>query len=249
MEMSSTYLIPEVSLFGERKSVLYRLPQSDICIIASTLTTSSCGDDPENGRSQLFAEHIWPGSLVLSDYLVDHSEDLVRDKTVLEFGAGAGLPSIVASRLQARLVVCSDYPDEYILDNIRSLAHRNHCDQLVVEGHRWGTAVDQLLQYLPVTTDRFDLLILAECLWKDTFPLHSALLESMRCCMHQQSIALVSFAHRPCATHSENHDLEFLERAQIELGLRVKLLKATDQYSDAMDADPIIVYLYALSFQ
>ncbi len=60
----------------------------------------------------------WKTARVLSDFLL-RNPSLVRDKRILELGAGAGLPSIVSSLAGAKEVVITDYPDEQLVDNIR----------------------------------------------------------------------------------------------------------------------------------
>lgn len=47
---------------------------------------------------------LWNAGQVTSSYLQRHAEELVKDKDVLELGAGAGLPGIVCAVLGARKV-------------------------------------------------------------------------------------------------------------------------------------------------
>lgn len=54
----------------------------------------------------------------MSKYLQQHGESVIRNKNVLELGAGAGLPSLVSAILGARKVVVTDYPDEDLISNI-----------------------------------------------------------------------------------------------------------------------------------
>ena len=53
----------------------------------------------------------------MSKYL-QHRESEIRNKNVLELGAGAGLPSLVATILGAQRVVVTDYPDRDLISNI-----------------------------------------------------------------------------------------------------------------------------------
>lgn len=57
-------------------------------------------------RDPLWANHVWNGARWLAEHLLQKPE-LVRGKRVLEMGAAAGLPSIVASQLGASLVALS----------------------------------------------------------------------------------------------------------------------------------------------
>lgn len=44
-------------------------------------------------KLKLFADEIWPGSIVLSDYLCDN-KDICLNKSVIELGAGEGIINI-----------------------------------------------------------------------------------------------------------------------------------------------------------
>lgn len=69
------------------------------------------------GYSPTEAHHLWNGSRVITEYLETHPEE-VRGKTVLELGAGAGLPSLVSAVLGARRAVMTDYPDVEIVQTM-----------------------------------------------------------------------------------------------------------------------------------
>lgn len=49
---------------------------------------------------------VWPASLALGEFILQHP-DYIKDKRVLELGAGLGLPSLVAAAF-ARHITCSD---------------------------------------------------------------------------------------------------------------------------------------------
>ncbi|KAL8989203.1 MAG: hypothetical protein Q9177_001863 [Variospora cf. flavescens] len=70
------------------------------------------------GHNPLWGHHLWNGAQVVTDYLYDHKESLVRGRDVLELGAGAGLPSIAAAIWGAKNVVVTDYPDEDLVENM-----------------------------------------------------------------------------------------------------------------------------------
>ncbi len=52
----------------------------------------------------------WPAASALSAFLAKNTS-LIQDKTVIEFAAGLGLPSLVAATY-ARNIICSDYLSE-----------------------------------------------------------------------------------------------------------------------------------------
>lgn len=56
--------------------------------------------------SNPYWSQVWPSSIALADHILGE-ENSFRNRSVLELGAGLGLPSLVAARL-ARQVTCSD---------------------------------------------------------------------------------------------------------------------------------------------
>jgi predicted nicotinamide N-methyase len=64
------------------------------------------------GSHPLWAHYLWNAAKV------DENKDLCRNKSVLELGAGAALPSIIASANGATKTVVTDYPDQELIDNI-----------------------------------------------------------------------------------------------------------------------------------
>jgi len=66
--------------------------------------------------------NVWDGALLLARYL-EKRPDIVRDKTVLELGAGCGLVGIASGVLGAKDVVMTDLP--YALPLMRENVARN----------------------------------------------------------------------------------------------------------------------------
>ena len=71
---------------------------------------------------------LWNAGRTISAYIEERSEELVKGKTVLELGAGAGLPSLVCALNGASHTVVTDYPDAELIDNLRY--NIKHCDLL-----------------------------------------------------------------------------------------------------------------------
>lgn len=71
---------------------------------------------------------LWNAGRTISDYLEIHASSLVQGRTVLELGAGAGLPSIVCAINGAAQVVVTDYPDVDLVQNLEY--NITHCNQL-----------------------------------------------------------------------------------------------------------------------
>ncbi|ERS99065.1 hypothetical protein HMPREF1624_04260 [Sporothrix schenckii ATCC 58251] len=102
------------------------------------------------GHSVLEAHRLWNGSRVLADYLEEREaqgDHVVRDKTVLELGAGAGLPGIVCGLvLGARKVVVTDYPDPDLVQTMR-----RNIEEAEAGAAAAASASGQLAGYVPGT--------------------------------------------------------------------------------------------------
>ena len=61
-------------------------------------------------RNPLWGHLLWNAARVIADY-IEGDQTLVLGKSVLELGAGAGLPAIVAALNGAKCVTITDYPD------------------------------------------------------------------------------------------------------------------------------------------
>lgn len=196
----------------------------------------------------LFADDIWPGAVLVSDYVCKHP-DLCRNKKVVELGAGGALPSAVALCLNADHCLITDYPEKTILQNIEDTLSDCGLDasKMTVRGFKWGENIfteyirddtnGEVLEkqsVMDANAPGYDLMILAELLWKDTYALHDKLLQSINDFMQQNQnmIILCAFAHRPTNTHSREHDMEFINKASKNYGLRCELLE-TKRMADA----------------
>lgn len=115
---------------------------------------------------------MWNGAQVLSHYLQVNVSRLVKGKTVLELGAGAGLPSLVAAIHDAKQVVVTDYPDADLVENLQLnidscplLSNNEARKSIAAEGYLWGADTKTLLRHLPDGSDGFDILIMADLLF------------------------------------------------------------------------------------
>ena len=201
----------------------------------------------ETSTNKLFVDHIWPGAFVISDFLNTHPE-YCFGKSVLELGAGAALPSLVAAKLGASIVVASDYPEPTILNHI-SVSSRLNDVNIVVQAHVWGQSVESLLD--KSDSKGFQLILLAELLWKDTYALHTDLLKSIAEALNvaDHGVVLAAFVHRPAPNHTLNKDMEFFEKATSNFNLHCRLLDIVhDKYTDVDDDSFANIYLYQLEF-
>lgn len=152
---------------------------------------------------------------MVADFLETHADSWVRGRTVLELGAGAALPSLVAALVGARFVVATDYNDPAVVrtmcenaDGVRADLPRGG-DELVVRGYTWGVRTEEFLAGLPLPAPAapvgekekggaFDLLILADVIY--TTAQHGALVATIRRMLRRSrdAMALVaSTAYQP----------------------------------------------------
>ncbi|KAF3055011.1 Protein N-methyltransferase nnt1 [Daldinia childiae] len=191
------------------------------------------------GHSPLEAHHLWNGSRIISKYFESHVSE-VRGQTVLELGAGAGLPSIVSAILGAEKVVVTDYADPDLVVNMKKnilgceLIPTVNGDvdnsPIVADGYIWGADATHLLSHLEsVKRDKFDILILADLLFRHSE--HGNMISSIEATMSRKktSTAFVCFtSYRPWLQHK---DLAFFDLARergfiVEKFLEEKMDKA-----------------------
>eukprot|EP01036_Dinobryon_divergens_P024204 gene24204-32633_t len=196
----------------------------------------------------LFIDDVWPGAKTIADFFNLNSK-FCKNKVVLELGAGAALPSLVASALGARLTVVTDFPELSVLDHISTLVERNNLSNCNVLAHKWGEDMDTLLHVSEETLNGYDLIILAELLWKDTYSEHFRLLTSVAHCLSKESgVVVVAFAHRATAEHSEEKDMEFFDIAQKHFGLKCTMVYSNRDYYDVDSDEKAVVKLYFMHF-
>ena len=208
------------------------------------VTTANFGDVPK----ELFASDVWGGAVVISDYF-RNNPGVVKGKNVIEVGAAGALPSMVALALGAKQVVVTDYPDVKLLESIQNQFTSNNifCDQADyhVFGHKWGDieSCHQILKLSNLHVQKFDLVIVAECLWRDTYCQHKNLLKS--CCEFLAEHGTILVAHTFHNPGYEEKDLEFFSRASSEFQLGVKLIETRKNmpYIDGSEGDESDVYL------
>lgn len=191
------------------------------------------------GHSPTEAHHLWNGAKFIADYLEDEP-GRVRGKAVLELGAAAGLPSLVAGILGARKVVMTDFPDPELVENMQK--NIDECDGTVeprgriertvdAAGFVWGAEPGPLLARLSGddedaegrgqggTDNKFDVLVLADLLFRHSE--HGALVKTIKETMRKQrgSAAYVFFtSYRPW---KQDLDMGFFDVARAA-GLEVE---------------------------
>jgi nicotinamide N-methyltransferase len=136
-----------------------------------------------DGSVRLMAHYVWQSAITLAEEMTFGRVD-VKGKVVVELGAGAGLPGIVASRVGAKSVVISDYPEDCIVENMEKNLRSNQLESdvpAVIKGFAWGTPIDALVGAIPVCSNQsqgFDVVLMADTLWVESQ--HHNLLRSLQ---------------------------------------------------------------------
>ena len=212
-------------------------------VLGETFLVRLADSDTNEARKTLFACHLWQGAVVLARHMGRASIDWASS-AVVEFGSGAGLPSMTAMVLGARQVVASDFSSEPVLRNLSSnieatkekLQLRGRPSDAVVVGHRWGDDVSPLLA--ANAGQLFDLAIFAECLWKHDQ--HVSLLASLRGVLAVGGTAIVAFSHH--IPGLELQDLGFFAMAE-ELGFEEIFAEETVAPHMWKAADNVTIYI------
>jgi nicotinamide N-methyltransferase len=165
---------------------------------------------------------LWNAGRTLATHLEINASSLIHDKTILELGAGAGLPSLVSAIHGAKCVVVTDYPDPDLVENLQwnvdNCAFLPKTRNIEAKGYLWGAETEKLVSGLPHGENRFDLLILADLLFNHSE--HRKLVASVQQMLKRtpEAKALVFFTpYRPWLLPN---DLAFFDLAK-EAGFEV----------------------------
>ncbi|KAF1986898.1 hypothetical protein K402DRAFT_412549 [Aulographum hederae CBS 113979] len=199
----------------------YYLPEKEPTIATHTLLGGQEISLRLVGHNPLWGHLLWNAGRTVSNYIETNAKSLVQGKTVLELGAGAGLPSLVCAITGASRVVVTDYPDADLVENLRyNITHCVHLtdgESVRAEGYLWGNSTDRLVSEKP-SQEGFDVLILADLLFNHSE--HGKLISSVRKTLkkNDEAVALVFFTpYRPWLLEK---DLAFFDLAR-ESGFHV----------------------------
>ncbi|XP_007886708.1 methyltransferase-like protein 23 isoform X2 [Callorhinchus milii] len=88
--------------------------------------------------------YVWPCAVVLAQYIWFYRRAVIG-KTVLEIGAGASLPGIVAAKCRAKVILSDCSELQNCLDNCRRSCKINNLVDVPVIGISWGLISPHLL--------------------------------------------------------------------------------------------------------
>ncbi|KAF2644077.1 hypothetical protein P280DRAFT_477506 [Massarina eburnea CBS 473.64] len=167
------------------------------------------------GHNPLWGHFLWNAGRTLAHFLEERSNDLVKAKTVLELGAGGGLPSLICALNGAARVVVTDYPDVDLVENLRY--NIGHCDLLpdrgtvVAEGYLWGAPVEDVTKHLSGSSG-FDVLILADLLFNHSE--HAKLVKSIQLTLSKSPASRAYVFFTPYRPWLLEKDLAFFDLAR-----------------------------------
>ena len=197
----------------------------------------------------LWGEFIYNAARVMSDR-VDKGEIKVAGRRVLELGAGAGLPGIIAALNGASHTVISDYADEDLI-RVIELNIKEHCtgnQSVAACGFTFGDRVDDLLSLGGGA--RFDVVLMADLLFNRSE--HEKLLRTL----HQVLVPVTGEAWCIFSHHDPlkaPKDLDFFDRAKRDFGFSVTRVGEEIRQSypfvqrDGLDERRGVVNIYRLA--
>ncbi len=154
----------------------------------------------------------------MSDY-IDRNPHEFKGKSILELGAGAGLPSIASVQAGASLVVVTDYPDHELIENIKHnivslLGERQH-GAIHALGFLWGSDPSGLPQ------PTYDYIFMCDVIFNHSE--HRKLVDTMVKCLKEGGICWCVFSHyRPWY---KERDLQFLRDTE-SMGFEVSFIES-----------------------
>ena len=91
---------------------------------------------------------------------------------------------------------------------------------------------------------RYDLVILSEVLWRDTYPLQRELAQSVAALVKEGGFIVLTVVHRPCEEHSVDRDLEFIRILQERSAIMMNKLESSGIDVGSEEMTPVYTYLF-----
>ncbi|KAK9899677.1 hypothetical protein P389DRAFT_2672 [Cystobasidium minutum MCA 4210] len=180
----------------------------------------------------LWGHVLYPTSICLADYLAKHAEELVKNKNVLELGAGGGLPSLVCALEGAKKTVVTDFPDSSLISNLQRNIDANIPAEsqasIIAEGYTWGSKVDKLIRHLDNPEKGFNTILAADLVFNHSQ--HLALLKTCEACFSgsERPVLLCFYSHHRPTKELIAKDEGFVKLAEERGWKAERVVRKTD---------------------
>lgn len=237
--MSDCISIGSGGLFEEPEDFVGKEPESHFANYKRELTTNENIKLRLVGKSPLWGHLLWNAGIYTANY-IEKNIDEIKNKIVVEFGAASALPSILCGLNKAKKVICTDYPDPTLLENIQFNIDANGVGDIVkTEGFIWGNTVEEI--QLQMGEEFADFIIMSDLVFNHSE--HSKLLKSAKELIkpgvnRQGGKCLVVWSpHRPKQEMVDN-DFSFFDRAKEEFGFDVEFIEMVHWEHPMFPDDP-----------
>eukprot|EP00057_Strongylocentrotus_purpuratus_P032870 XP_789211.3 PREDICTED: methyltransferase-like protein 23 [Strongylocentrotus purpuratus] len=103
--------------------------------------------------------YVWPCAPVLAQY-VWYRREWIRDKHVLELGAGTSLPGVMAAKCGTRVTLSDDCRQPRSIENCKRSCLANHLEGVGVIGLTWGRVSPAM-----ATLSLVDVVLASDCFY------------------------------------------------------------------------------------
>jgi len=161
---------------------------------------------------------VWAASMVLLKY-IEKNPLLVREKSVVDLGAGTGITSIAAAVLGAKRVVCTDGTASVVRlaqDNVKQVP-ADISDVIHVREYWWGDG--------SFHNEKFNVVLVSDCVLPKLYPI-APLVAGIDELLGSDSFAIISYEHRYFPEYDPRD--KFRELAE-ERGLEVRVVPLSEQ--------------------
>lgn len=208
------------------------------------------------GSSPLYGHILTNACLQTAKYLEKNADTVVMNKCILEVGAGGALPSILCAYLGAKYVICTDYPDANLIQNIgKNIKENKLTENCTGIGYIWGNDTDEITNTLKLKTnnanDSFDLIILSDVIFNHSE--HDKLLTTCKKLISKNSDGKVLVTFSPHRPKLLDDDMSFFTKCE-DFGFRasqLELVHYSPLFKDDTDESTVEirsrVYVYILS--
>lgn len=207
---------------------------------------------PASGTNKLFAHYQWDSGLVLCRFIHQHTghrranpapflEADVRGVSVLELGAGTGLPGLMSAKRGASSVMITDYPDEGIMSALREgVSRAGMGDVASVVGLDWADK-SSLERIHASHADGFERILGADLLWLSSS--HAALLNAIHTLLsHSPSARCILLSGFHTGRRALSHFFRLATTTTITAnGRERKLVVSTDEHGSPRVAEYNVV--------